>query len=530
MRFGSVSVAEAEGAILAHGVQHDAGRFAKGRVITQADIAILMRSGIDRITVARLEVGDMGEDAAASRVASRLAGPHLTVSAAYTGRVNLFAAADGLALVEASTIHALNRVHEAVTIATLPPFTPVLKGQMVATIKIIPFAVADHIITSLEWMLAGPGPVALAPWAGLSAGLIQTILPGSKSSVLDKSVRVTRDRLAGIGGDLIGDTRVAHAVEPLAAALRAAEGDILLVIGASAITDRRDVVPEAIMAAGGRVLHLGMPVDPGNLLLLGTLDGRPVLGLPGCARSPKLNGVDWALQRLGAGLPVDAGAIMGMGVGGLLAEVPGRPLPRALATALPRAPRIAGLVLAGGFGRRMGGSNKLLHPWQGKPLVRHVADAALAAQLAGVIVATGHEADGVRAALDGLGLDFTHAPDHADGLSATLKAGLAALPDDVDGVIVLLGDMPRVTPATIDKLVAAFSPADGRSILVPTCGGRRGNPVLWDRAFVAEMMALSGDTGARALLVQHAGAVCEVAVEDRGVLLDVDTPESLANL
>lgn len=530
MRFGPVPVAASVGAILAHGVHHTHGRFAKGRVISADDIALLTQSGIETITVAQLEPGDVGEDAAATRIAARLAGSNLTVSAAYTGRVNLFAAADGLATIDAATIHALNRVDEAVTIATVPPFTPVLKGQMLATIKIIPFAVPDSIITKLEWMLAGTGPVYLSPWIGLSAGLIQTTLPGTKPSVLDKSVTVTADRLSGIGADLTEDIRCPHEMGALAAALREMDGDILLVIGASAITDRRDVIPAAITAAGGRVLHLGMPVDPGNLLLLGDLDGRPVLGLPGCARSPRLNGVDWVLQRLGAGLPVDAAAIMSMGVGGLLAEIPGRPLPRALATALPRAPRIHGLVLAGGFGRRMGGANKLLCEWQGKPLVRHVVDTALSSQLTGVTIATGHQADAVRAVLADQQVEFVHAPDHADGMSATLKAGLSSLPDDIDGVLVLLGDMPHLTPATINRLIAAYSPDDGRAIVLPTCDGQRGNPVLWDAAFIPEMLTLTGDKGARALIAAHAPVVCEVAVEDTGTLLDVDTPDALAAL
>lgn len=530
MRFGPVAVADAEGAILAHGVHHADGRFAKGRIISKGDIAQLTRSGIETITVAQPETGDVGEDAAASRIASRLTGPNLTVSAAYTGRVNLFAAGDGLALVDAATIHALNRVDEAVTIATVQPFTPVQKGQMLATIKIIPFAVADSTISKLEWMLAGTGPVSLSPWGGLSAGLIQTVLPGTKPSVLDKSVSVTAARMAAIGGDLLGEVRVAHAVPPLADALRGADGDILLVIGASAITDRRDVIPAAIEAAGGKVLHFGMPVDPGNLLLLGALDGRPVLGLPGCARSPKLNGVDWVLQRLGAGLRVDATAIMGMGVGGLLAEIAGRPLPRALATALPRAPRIHGLVLAGGFGRRMGGVNKLSQEWRGSPLVRHVVQSALAAQLAGVTVVTGHQEAEIRRALDGLGVDYVHAPDHGDGMSATLKAGLSALPNDMDGVLVLLGDMPRVTPAVINRMVAAFGPDDGRAIIVPTCQGQRGNPVLWNASFIPEMLTLTGDKGARSLIAAHAAMVCELPVEDDGVLLDVDTADDLAHL
>ncbi len=530
MRFGPVPVAVSVGSILAHGVHHTHGRFTKGRVISAGDVALLTQSGIETITVAQLEPGDVGEDAAATRIAARLAGSNLTVSAAYTGRVNLFAAADGLAFIDAATIHALNRVDEAVTIATVPPFTPVLKGQMLATIKIIPFAVPDGIITKLEWMLAGAGPVSLSPWIGLSAGLIQTILPGTKPSVLDKSVAVTTDRLFGIGADLVADIRCPHDVTALAAALRDMEGDILLVIGASAITDRRDVIPAAVEAAGGRVLHLGMPVDPGNLLLLGELEGRPVLGLPGCARSPRLNGVDWVLQRLGAGLPVDAAAIMAMGVGGLLAEIPGRPLPRALATALPRAPRIHGLVLAGGFGRRMGGANKLLCEWQGRPLVRHVVDTALSSQLTGVTIATGHQADEIRAALTDLPVEFVHAADHADGMSATLKAGLSSLPDDIDGVLVLLGDMPRLTPDTINRLIAAYSPDDGRAIVLPTCGGQRGNPVLWDAAFIPAMLTLTGDKGARALIAAHAPVVCEVAVADTGILLDVDTPDALAAL
>ncbi|OYQ37734.1 4-diphosphocytidyl-2C-methyl-D-erythritol kinase [Niveispirillum lacus] len=530
MWFGVVPVADALGAILAHGVHHAGSRFAKGRVISASDMAQLRLSGIETITVARLEEGDVGEDAAASRLATRLAGANLMVSAAHTGRVNLFAARDGIAVIDAATINALNRVDEAVTIATVPPYTPVLKGQMLATIKIIPFGVPESIISNLEWMLAGNGPVSLAPWAGLSAGLIQTVLPGTKPSVLDKSVAVTAARMAGIGGTLLGDVRVAHAVEPLAGALRTAEGAILLIIGASAITDRRDVIPAAIEAAGGTVLHVGMPVDPGNLLLLGTLDGRPVLGLPGCARSPKLNGVDWVLQRLGAGLPVDAAAIMGMGVGGLLAEIAGRPLPRALATALPQAPRIHGIVLAGGFGRRMGGANKLLREWRGEPLVRHVAKSALSAQLAGVTLVTGHQDGEVRRALDGLALDYAHASDHADGMAATLKAGLAALPDDIDGVLILLGDMPLVTPAIINRMVAAYSPDQGRAIIIPTCQGQRGNPVLWDVSYIPEMRSLTGDRGARALLTTHADRVCEVAVEDAGVLLDVDVAEDLSRL
>ncbi|WP_029014399.1 NTP transferase domain-containing protein [Niveispirillum irakense] len=527
MWFGTLPSGEAEGAILAHGVRLPEGHFAKGRVLSDADIARLRTAGIDHVTVARLEPGDIGEDEAAARLAARLCGAGTSASAPFTGRVNLFADTDGVAVIEAAAIHALNRRDEAVTIATLPPFTPVRAGQMLATVKIIPFAVSEKVVTDLEWMMAGPAPVSLSPWQGLSVCLIQTVLDGTKHSVLDKTEMVTAARLDAVGARLARTLRLPHQVDGLTDALSHVTEDMVLVVGASAITDRRDVIPAALTAAGGTIRHFGMPVDPGNLLLLGEMDGRPVLGLPGCARSPKLNGVDWVLQRLCAGLPVAPSDIMGMGVGGLLAEIPGRPQPR---SAAPRRAQIAALVLAGGSSRRMGPENKLLLPFQGRPILRHVVEAALASQAGPVLVATGHQADRIHAALVGLDLALTHADAHEDGLSATLRAGLAALPEDIDGVMVLLGDMPLITPAEIDRLIAAFNPAEGRRICVPVQGGRRGNPVLWDRTLVADIMALSGDHGARSLLDQHPDMICEVPMANPGIHLDIDTPDDWTTL
>jgi molybdenum cofactor cytidylyltransferase len=307
----------------------------------------------------------------------------------------------------------------------------------------------------------------------------------------------------------------------------------VLVAGASAIVDRRDVIPAAITAAGGIIHHFGMPVDPGNLMLMGEVDGTPVLGLPGCARSAKINGFDWVLQRLLADLPVGAEAIRRMGVGGLLTEIPSRPLPRAQvaedATA-PHAPRIAALVLAAGQSRRMGTLNKLLIGIDGKPMVRHAVEAVLAADARPVLVVTGHERERVEAALAGLPVSFVHNPDYAEGLSASLKRGLAALPAYADGALVCLGDMPRVTPTEIGRLVGAFSPTEGRGIIVPTRHGKRGNPVLWAKRFFAEMRDVAGDVGARHLIGSYPEAVAEVEMEGDGILTDVDTPQALARL
>jgi molybdenum cofactor cytidylyltransferase len=322
---------------------------------------------------------------------------------------------------------------------------------------------------------------------------------------------------------------VPHETNALAAAVRevtAAGAELIIVFGASAIADRRDVIPSALEACGGRIEHLGMPVDPGNLLLVGDLDGRPVLGAPGCARSPKENGFDWVLVRLLAGLPVAGADITRMGVGGLLMEIVTRPQPRE--EPKPEGRRVAGIVLAAGRSTRMGGANKLVADLAGKPLVRIVAEQVLASRARPVIVVTGHQHDRVEAALAGLPVNCVQNRDYARGLSSSLKAGISAVPADVDGAIVCLGDMPQMTAGLIDRLIDAFDPERGALIVVPTLGGKRGNPVLWSRRFFHDLGELEGDVGARHLIGGYGDAVAEVPVTGSGAFLDIDTPDALA--
>ncbi len=533
MRFGPLPMDDAEGAILAHSLRCGDLTFKKGRRLSAEDAVALRAAGVATVVAVRLDADDVAEDAAAERVARAVAGSGLTVAAPFTGRVNLFATARGLLRLDTARLDAINLIDESVTIATLPDASVVEPGQMVATVKIIPFAAPESAVARAEAVAnAGSPPLSVAAFRPLSVALIQTRLPGLKDSVLDKTVDVTRDRVEALGGSLVDERRCDHNEAALAAAIAAAPPvDLLLIAGASAITDRRDVLPAAIEQAGGTVEHFGMPVDPGNLLLLARRGDTPVLGLPGCARSPKLNGFDWVLQRIAAGMPPSRRDIMRMGVGGLLAEIPSRPLPRAgAAVEAPRAPRVTALVLAAGRSSRMGGSNKLLAAVNGAPLIARAVDAALASQAHGVIVVTGHQGDAVEQALAGKPVRFVRNPDFADGLSASLRAGLAAVPADADAVVVCLGDMPRVRAGVIDRLIAAFNPLEGRAICVPTTHGKQGNPVLWDRSFFVEMAGLTGDSGAKRLIGHHADRLCEVAVDDAGILYDVDTPDLLADL
>jgi molybdenum cofactor cytidylyltransferase len=526
MRFGVFPLDQAEGAILAHGFRHGQVVLKKGRVLTADDIRLLRAAGVAEITGAKLAPDDVPEDAAAARIAARLVGPGLGLSAAHTGRCNIEAHADGVVLVDGDSITAANLADESVTIATLADKTAVYRGQVVATVKIIPFAVAAATLVRVEGALAAPA-LALKPFRPRRFALISTLLPTVKDSVISKTETLTAQRVAACGGTLAPPVRCAHATAAVETALRTArDADIVLIAAASATVDRADSVPAGIVAAGGTIEHFGMPVDPGNLLVLARLGRTPVLVLPGCARSPKLNGFDWVLQRLAAGIAVTAEDIKRMGVGGLLVDTPARPLPResAVRETSAAAPGVAAVVLSAGQSRRMGGDNKLLRPIAGVPLIRRTADAVLATAARPVIVVTGHQEAEIRAALAGLDVVFVHNPRFGEGLSTSLKAGLDAVPAEADGALVCLGDMPAVAAAHIAALIAGFDPAAGRCIGVPTHAGKRGNPTLWARRLFDDMRQVAGDVGARHLIGANESLVYEVEFGDTAVLTDLDTP------
>lgn len=534
MKFGETPLDDAAGAILAHSVR--AGRLAlkKGRVLQDADIEALRNAEISSVVAARLEPDDVGEDAAAARIAKASAGANLEISAAFTGRVNLYAQVSGIVDYDLARLNTINLIDESATIAVLPPFQQVAPRQMIATIKIIPFAAPEAVVTACE-TLADGDLVRIAPFTTRTVGIIQSSLPGTKESVLDKTTKVLTNRVIALGGTVLAEHRCAHKSEAIRAEidkLLAAGCDMVLIAGASAITDRRDVIPTAIVKAGGAIDHFGMPVDPGNLLLLGHVGKVPTLGLPGCARSPKLNGADWVLERLFANLSVTAQDVMAMGAGGLLKEIPARPLPRAEATtaAVPSAPKIAAIILAAGQSRRMGATNKLLAEIDGQAMVARVTAGIEASQASPIVAVLGHEAEDVRAAIDGSTVQFTENPNFAEGLSTSLAAGIKALPEDVDGAIVCLGDMPRVSANEIDRLIAAFDPLEGRAICVPTHNGKQGNPILLAKRFFNEILEITGDRGARHLIDGYQELTCEVEMAGDSVLVDVDTPKALEAL
>jgi len=326
MQFGSVALKDALGAVLAHSHEVPGGRLRKGRALATGDIEALHSAGVTEVIVARLEQGDLGEDGAAARIAAALVpkpeAAHVRLTGASTGRVNIYANGPGVLDLDADRIEAANRIDPLITLASLPPFARTRERGMVATVKIIAYGVAEANVDRVCAALAGA--LRVRPVRLRTATLILTDFgagPGKGEKAMD-------GRLEALGMALAETRVVAHETPALAEAIGKATGDLILILTASATSDPSDVGPEALRAVGGEVTRFGMPVDPGNLLFLGSLGKRPVIGLPGCARSPALNGADWVLERVACGVEIKDTDFAAMGVGGLLKEGPSRPHPR----------------------------------------------------------------------------------------------------------------------------------------------------------------------------------------------------------
>ncbi|MEI3851751.1 MULTISPECIES: NTP transferase domain-containing protein [Ensifer] len=529
MRFGPVKTSEAEGAMLAHAVKTDEFRLPKGHRLSEADIAALMACGTLEVIAARLDPGDLMEDEAATRIAAAIAPDHLRFSQAATGRVNVYSRVAGLFVATRETVDRLNRIDPAITLACLADHVPVQAGDMVATIKIIPLAVAGQLVEEAQKLLRSHAAFEVKPFSARRAALIATRLPTLKPQVMDKTKTILAARLRQSGSELVTERRVAHTEGAVAAAIDElqADHDLLVVFGASAVADPDDVIPAAVRRAGGVVDHVGMPVDPGNLLVLGRVGEIPVIGAPGCARSPRENGFDWILDRILAGEWPSFDDITGLGVGGLLSEIPTRPQPREKATALPLGP-VEIVVLAAGRASRMGpdGGHKLLATFDGVPLVRRSVEAAIAAAPGRVVVVTGHREADIRVALEDLPATLVSNPDYMSGMASSLTTGLSAVNERAAGMLVMLADMPGVSSGDLRRLLDRFEAEGGRAVIRATADGQRGNPVILPRQTFSAVRLLVGDVGARHIIEKCGLPVIDVELGP-AARLDLDTPEQI---
>nr|WP_217359399.1 molybdopterin-binding protein [Ruegeria arenilitoris] len=314
---------------MAHSVKAGDTKLRKGLLLTAEHQKALADAGHSSVTVARLDPGDCHEDKAAGMLADALVpdpkAAALRLTQPFTGRVNLLADGPGVAVLDVAALEAFNQVNPMITVATVPQYQQMNAGGMVATIKVISYAVPGGDV--LEVSRLAQRAIHLDTPVYRNAGLVVTDIPGGPPN--EKGIAAIQGRVEALGLELADVRVVPHRTEALATAIGETRGEVLMILTGSATSDVSDVAPEAVRAAGGQVDRFGMPVDPGNLLFLGALGERPVIGLPGCARSPALNGADWVLSRVACGIKTTGADIAAMGVGGLLKEIPTRPQPRA---------------------------------------------------------------------------------------------------------------------------------------------------------------------------------------------------------
>ena len=523
MKFASVKLNQALGHILAHSVSLKNGILKKGIKLGQREIKKLDLSGLDFVTVAMLEHDDVSENEAAEILACGFLNTGFKTTQAFAGRVNLIAICDGIFTLDAQVINRFNSIEEAITLATLPEFTRVRKGTLLATLKIIPYSVPKMIIDqALECIKCDC--MQLHGFSQRTCDIILTRTDGFKKSLLSKAEKVLKERAAPLRLRVGSCQIVKHTEQAISKAIGTAENELILILGASATSDRRDVIPAGIVSAGGRIERFGMPVDPGNLLVLGKYHNKDVIGLPGCARAPALNGADWVLERICADITLDTSSISRMGVGGLLKEVPDRIQPR---MQRPQKKRGATLVLlAAGSSSRMRGEDKLLRKIGTKTLLRHSVEVALASNIDQCVVVLKKGASDHKKTLQGLPVDIVEVDDAGLGMSASLRAGILAIETKPCAVLVGLADMPDLTPSHYNQVLAAYNPAVNHFIVCPiTPSGQRGHPVLFDTKFVENLAGLKGDTGAKAIVNTVPEWVVDIPM-DAAVSLDLDTPKA----
>ena len=537
MKFGEKPINECVGDLLVHSVKTPDGKLPKGTRLSKTHIEALRFIGAEFLLVASIEEDDVEENSAASMLSNAFLKNGFQLSVPATGRVNFIAEALSIVRLDVEKIKSLNEIDEAITFSTVMPDQLVTVGQMIATMKIIPYAVSKSSIDNALLVISNSDLVSCRTIVSRKFSLIQTSFEDTKPSIISATEDVTRTRLSQLESPLIDSQVTAHkASEVYEALLRGREhgAEAFLLCGASAIADRLDVLPEALRMVGGEVNHLGLPVDPGNLSMVGEWDGMLVLGMPGCARSPKLNGLDWLLQKALAGIKLDKSELSGMAVGGLLADIASRPLPRRLIHKnTEKNQKIAGILLAAGSSRRMGNENKLLLPIEtGLPMIRWIAQTYVDADIDKLFVVTGFQHKKISKALLGLDVEFVHNHVYQTGQASSVVRGIERLSEQYDCALIGLADMPFVTSDLINRLIKShklLSKPEVR-ITMPIIDGRRANPVIWGRAFFDELQAISGDEGGRQILSAYLSAVNGVSWDKTEVTEDIDLPEDIKKL
>jgi molybdenum cofactor cytidylyltransferase len=524
------NLSELEGIILAHDLKCHSLRLKKGQQLTLEQLTAIKASGLTHLYGACMEAEDINEDLAAEQLANALTSDTISSRKAQGGRYSLVANTDGLLDIDTSLVNQLNLQGGEITLATLKTHAVVKRGQIVATVKVIPFSINQRKLEQAIALVKIQPLIKVLPFQIKRAGLIQTYGQQANSKQLQRSQDVTEQRLNRLGCELAFDSRCSHNLTQVKAQIQSALDhgcQLLLILGTSMTVDQQDIIPQAIIELGGEITHFGMPVQPGNMLLLAKVNQVTIINMPGCSRSLAANGFDLVLEREIAAIKVSSEDILSLGVGGLLVSedklLPAEPFE------MQTPSHVAAIILAAGRSTRMGENNKLLADVAGQPMLHWAIDSAQQANVKDIIVVSGHQADEVGQVAKDHQVTLVHNQEFTSGIASSIKAGLQALDDNVDALFIMLGDMPFVASEQLNAMINSFNNSDEQAIVLPYFRQQRGNPVLWSKRYITELMQLSGDIGARHLLKKYAEHIVEIEFSDDAVIIDIDTPQVLAN-
>ena len=521
---------ESLGSVIAQTYHLPGKTISKGTVVTSEIVDYFKEGDVQNILCAVPDNGDIHEDEAANIISNAIDRSHIYTESASTGRVNFKSRSLCLVRYKRSLIKEVNLVDESIAFSIVEHNQLLAKNDLIATLKIIPFFTKKKYVDQVISILANNELFKTHSLKKKEVSLIQTSFAWQKKSMFKATSTVTKNRLEALDCSLNEEKLIHHDYNMLRSEIRSSieSGiDILLISGASAIIDRSDYIPKAILSEGGEIIQYGLAVDPGNLLLVGKIGKTAIIGMPGCARSPKLNGFDWVLQLLMADIPVNKEELAEMGAGGLLMEIASRPLPRALAKSVnKREKKIMGVILAAGNSTRMGKDNKLLKNIDGSPLIRNIALEITKSDLDSCSIVLGYQSDKVADVIKDLNINLILNPLWKEGQASSLKAALNSLTSSYSDLLIMLGDLPGIKSGHINRIIEEHLSSENRrsKITIPSFKGEKGNPVIWGKSFFHDLSNLEGDVGGRVLFDQHPAAINLIEMDDPGVVTDTDTP------
>ena len=526
MNFGKVKIKDSLNGILAHTISIGKKRFSKGRIISKEDQHYFMKHKIESLICATLGETDIHEDKAANLLAKKFNNKTLALEKAFTGRANILANESGLLIIDVNKIRKFNSISENITIATLNNNSKVKKGEMIATIKIIPFSIEDRyfkIINEINFLKS----LYIHAFKHKKCALLLTHIEKENKKINSISEIRIKDRLEKLNCTLELINTCEHDSKEIAINIKNFVKNnfkLILILGSSAIVDINDKIPEGIKNANGKIIRFGMPVDPGNLLLLGQIKNIPIIGLPGCARSPTLNGFDWILERLLSGNSVTDKDISNMGVGGLLKTIN----KRNKINTKEKKYKITNIILAAGQSKRMLKDNKLLIKINKKTMIERIINTSLNSNANSTVVVLGHQSDTIQEYIRNKEVVTIINKDYKNGLSSSLQCGISALPDDCDAAIIILADMPNIQSNMINSMIKNYDPSNNKCIIVPTFKTKKGNPILLDRKYFPDILKVKGDKGAKDIILNNKESIYELPQKNSSVLNDIDTKEDLS--